>query len=157
MPAYIHTRSYRTLNNVRYKVPHDVALLSLIVQISSRIDTPDYLGYYRHRMISKFTYPAQNLIVFLLIEYSMPANIHTPSYRTLNNVRYEVPHDVELMSLIVQISSHIDTPDYLRYQTQDDLKIQLYCVEFNCISSDIIFCAGLYPHLKLQNFKQCAL
>ena len=89
----------------------------------------------------------------------MPACIHTRKYRTLNNVRYKVPYDVS--SCVDEFNSQSDflgqKHNYLGYQPQNHLKIHIYCVEFHCLSSDIIFCAGLYPHSKLQNFKQRAL
>ena len=38
MPAYIHTRSYSTLDNVRDEVPHDVACVD-------EFNSLDFLGY----------------------------------------------------------------------------------------------------------------
>ena len=56
---------------------------------------------------------------------------------------------------IVSILESTINPDMPRCFSHD-LKIHVFRIEFNCLSSDIIFCAGLYPHSKLQKFKQRA-
>ena len=95
-PAYKHTRSQRTLNNPRYEVRYCTMRQTGVHHLTFTIpsDRNTIISDTRHRMISKFTYIAQNLIVFLLVYYFRPAYKHTRSQRTLNNAHYEVRYDV---------------------------------------------------------------